>query len=169
VVADIRKNRALLMGYTVGERPASGTWQFVLNAEGEGTTRLLLRSRDESLDVFDRVLGPGIFVMDRGMLLGIEQKAEGAPSERSVAERISFACIVIAALGLVAMLFSRRRWPRTLIVASVGACLTTLVFFVFYPSVVYGVVLDSAVLGALLWTYWPQRSRSAPPRQRALA
>ena len=53
--------------------------------------------------------------------------AEGAPVERSLPERISFACVLVAALGLVAMLFSRkRRWPQVLIVASVGTCLTTL-------------------------------------------
>jgi hypothetical protein len=60
--------------------------------------------------------------------------------------------VVIAGLGLVAMLFSRRRWSQTLIVTSVGACLTTLVFFVEYPSPVYGVLLASVLLGGL-WTY----------------
>jgi len=50
------------------------------------------------------------------------------------------------------MLFSRRRRPWKLIVASVVASLTTLVFLG-YPSVAYGVLLDLAILGALLWTY----------------
>ena len=166
-VAVVQKNRALLMCDRVGERCANGTWQFVLSRQKEGATRLLLRSRDGSLDVFDRVLGPGIYVMNRGMLLGIEHNAEGAPSERSLTERISLISVVAAALGLVAMLLPRRRWPQTLIVASVGACLTTLVFFVFYPSVVSGLLLDSAVLGALLWTCWPQRSPWTPERRVA--
>jgi hypothetical protein len=60
------------------------------------------------------------------------------------------------------MLFSGRRWPGVLIVVSVGACLTTLVFFLWYPSVVYGVFLDVAVLGALLWTYWPAKPTGKP-------
>jgi hypothetical protein len=96
------------------------------------------------------------------MLLGLKQKAEGEPSARSLAERILLWCVVIAGIGLVAMLFSSRRWPWTLIVASVGACLTTLVFFLGCPLVAYGILLVLAVLGALLWTYWPQRRRPAP-------
>jgi hypothetical protein len=88
------------------------------------------------------------------MLLEIEQKAEGAPADRYVTERISFTCTVIVALGSVALLFSRRRgWLLTLIVASVGTCLATLVFFVFYPSVACGVLLALGVLGVLVWTY----------------
>lgn len=166
VVAAIEPNRALLMcmGDKIGERCASSTWNFVLDEKVEGTTRLLLRSRARSLGVIDRVLGPGIFIMDRGMLLRIEQRAEGAPTDRSLTERLSFACVVAAALGLVAMFFSRRRWPWVLIPTSVEASLMTLVFFVFYPSVAYGVVLVLAVLGAVLWTYWPHRIRSAARR-----
>lgn len=45
------------------------------------------------------------------------------------------------------MPFSRRRWPWTLIVASVGTCFATLVFFLWYPSVACGMFLDLAVLG----------------------
>jgi hypothetical protein len=36
---------------------------------------------------------------DRRMLLGLEQKAEGEPSARSLAEWISFACVIVAGLG----------------------------------------------------------------------
>jgi hypothetical protein len=34
----------------------------------------------------DRFLEPGIFIMNRGMLLGIEQRTEGATRARSLAE-----------------------------------------------------------------------------------
>jgi len=165
VVVDIESPRALILceGKSAGDCP--GTWQFVLDEHNDGSTRLLFRDNGSSFA--DRILEPGFVVMNRGMLLGLQQKAEGAPSARSLAEQVSFACVVVAGLGLVAMLISRRRWPQTLIVASVGACLTTLVFLVFYPSVAYGVLLVLAVLGALLWTYWPWRSRSAPGRRVA--
>jgi hypothetical protein len=162
VVAAMEPNGTLLMcmGGKIGEHCASRTWNFILEQKGEETTRLLLRSRDSGLDVFDRVLGPGISIMDRGMLLGIKQKAQGAPADRSLAERISFACALVAALGLVTMLFSGGKWrPQVLVVVSVGTCLTTLVFFVFYPSVAWGILLDLVVLGALLWMYSPERNQ----------
>jgi hypothetical protein len=96
--------------------------------------------------------------MNRRMLLGLEQKAEGEPSARSLAEWISFACVIVAGLGLVAMLFSMRRWPQTLLVASAGACLTTLVFFLEYPSVVLGILLVLAVIGVLIFQALAQAS-----------
>ncbi|HSK86479.1 MAG TPA: hypothetical protein VK902_24185 [Rubrobacter sp.] len=165
VVVDIQKNRALILCEGKSAKDCPGTWQFVLDEQNDGETRLLFRDKGGS--VSDAVLEPGFVVMNRGMLLGIEQKAECAPSERSLTERVSIACVVAAALGLVAMLFSRRRWPQTLIVASVGTCLATLAFLVLYPSVAYALLLALAVLGALLWTYWPRLSRSAIGRRDA--
>jgi hypothetical protein len=167
VVTDIAPERALVLCLGEPIRDCPGTWQFVLDEQDDGSTRLLLRSRDRNLSVGDQILGPGFWVMNRGMLLGLEQKAEGEPSARSLAEWISFACVIVAGLGLVAMLFSRRRWSQTLLVASVGTCVTTLVFLVWYPSLAYALLLALAVLGALLWTYWPQRSHSAPGRRVA--
>jgi hypothetical protein len=73
--------------------------------------------------------------------------------------------LLVALLGSVATLFSGRRWPWTLVAASVGTCLTTLVFFVFYPSVACGVFVHLAVLGAVLWAYWlPGIRPSTRPR-----
>jgi hypothetical protein len=62
---------------------------------------------------------------------------------------------------LVALLFSRRWWPSVLIVASVEICPAAFVFLLWYPSVVYRLFLDLAVLGALVWTYRP----SAPAKE----
>jgi hypothetical protein len=159
VVVGIESHQALILCEGESAKNCHGTWQFVLDEQNDGGTRLLFR--DDGSSFADGILEPGFFVMNRGMLLGLQQKVEGGPSDRSLAERISFACVVIAGLGLVAMLFSRSRWPWALIVASVGTCLTTLVFFLGYPSVAYSVLLALAVLGALLWTYRPQRHRSA--------
>jgi hypothetical protein len=128
VVLDIQKNRALIMCEGRSAKDCPGSWQFVLNEQNHRITRLLFRDKGSSLA--DLVLEPGFVVMNRGMLLGFEQKAEGEPSARSLVEQVSLACVVAAALGLVAMLFCRRRWPQTLIVASVGTCVTTLVFLV---------------------------------------
>lgn len=56
------------------------TWQFVLREQGDGTTRLILRSR--SVDggpvarAFGRLGQAPIFLMQRRMLLGIQQRVE---------------------------------------------------------------------------------------------
>jgi hypothetical protein len=156
-VTDIAPERALILCFGEPVRDCPGTWQFVLEEQDEGSTRLLFRSRDRSTSVIDRILEPGFFVMNRGMLLGIEQKAEGEPSARSLIERVSIACVVVASLGLVAMLFATRRWPWNLIAASAGTSLATLVFLAWYPSAACGVLLDLAVLGALVWVYRPSK------------
>lgn len=175
-VAQIRPNRALVTGHPLADN-ASGAYKmaykdsgaFVLQPTEEGNTRLIVRDRDDMgsenlLSAFftNAIYRPGHFIMERGQMLGIKALAEGAQSERSVIERVSFVCVLAAALGLVAMLFSRRRWPGALIVASVGTCLATLVFFLWYPSVVFGIFLDLAVLGALVWTYRPSKLAKGP-------
>jgi hypothetical protein len=173
---EIRPNRALVTGHPLADN-ASGAYKtaykdsgaFVLHPTEEGNTRLIVRDRDDMgsenlLSAFftNAIYRPGHFIMERGQMLGIKALAEGAPSERSLIERVSLVCVLAAALGLVAMLFSRRRWPGALIVASVGTCLATLVFFLWYPSVVFGIFLDLAVLGALVWTYRPSKLAKGP-------
>lgn len=155
-VIQIRPDRVLIVGH-----PGRDSGAFVLvPTEGGKKTRLLVRDRDEMgsgsiLSAFftNAVYRPGHFVMERGQMLGIKALAEGAPSERTPAERISLVCVVVAALGLMAMLFPSNGWPRSLVVASAGAGLATLVFFLFYPSVVYGLLIVAVVLAALAWTY----------------
>ena len=57
-------------------------WQFILIPQADGTTRLLLRGRDlKSGGIWD-VIRPGVFIMERGMLLGIKERAEGRVQAR---------------------------------------------------------------------------------------
>ena len=51
-------------------------WQFVLRPQSDSTTRLILRTRSMLTGGIWSVLHPGIFVMERGMLLGIKKRAE---------------------------------------------------------------------------------------------
>ncbi|HEY3340829.1 MAG TPA: hypothetical protein VGK81_02380, partial [Anaerolineae bacterium] len=53
------------------------TWQFVLLPLDGHTTRLLLRSGSTAPTAFDMLLGPGFFVMQRHMLQGFQERAEG--------------------------------------------------------------------------------------------
>jgi hypothetical protein len=52
-------------------------WQFVLVPQADGTTRLIARSRDMKSGGIWNVIRPAVFIMERGMLLGIKERAEG--------------------------------------------------------------------------------------------
>lgn len=74
-VALMEPNSAIVLGhYDNGEW--SDTWHFVLIPYTDGTTRLVLRSRDAKEGWFWDAMRPGEFIMVRGMLLGIKERAE---------------------------------------------------------------------------------------------
>jgi hypothetical protein len=54
----------------------SDVWQFIFLPQADGTTRLVLRSRDVKEGWIWDVIRPGEFIMVRGMLLGIKERAE---------------------------------------------------------------------------------------------
>jgi hypothetical protein len=81
VVTELAPDRAFVL--CMGNDPTTcpGTWQFVLNGEWNGTTRLLLRSRSSANRSFlarlsDLILEPGYAVMSVAMLRGIRERAE---------------------------------------------------------------------------------------------
>jgi hypothetical protein len=74
-VALMEPNSAIVMGHY--ENGAwLDTWHFVLIPNTDSTTRLVLRSRDAKVGWFWDALRPGEFIMVRGMLLGIKERAE---------------------------------------------------------------------------------------------
>ncbi len=77
LVAAIIPEQALVLGH----HPADGagwtdTWAFVLQPIDARSTRLIIRGRDDGTLGFLRVLEPGTFIMERGMLRGIRDRAE---------------------------------------------------------------------------------------------
>ena len=58
----------------------SDIWQFVLVPQADGSTHLILRSRDAKEGWIWHAMRPGEFIMARGMLLGIKERAEGMGS-----------------------------------------------------------------------------------------
>jgi hypothetical protein len=75
-VALLETDHAVVMGHQENGKWGD-TWQFILIPQSDGTTRLVLRGRDmKSGGIWD-VMRPGVFVMERGMLLGIKERAEG--------------------------------------------------------------------------------------------
>jgi hypothetical protein len=75
-VAALEPNRAVVIGHQENGN-WSDVWQFILLPQSDGTTRLIARGRDlKSGGIWD-VIRPGVFIMERGMLLGIKERAEG--------------------------------------------------------------------------------------------
>lgn len=93
----LEPNRALVLHRTMSVRDASPVdlsqpdpgphinfvWAFVLELLGDGSTRLIIRSRADYqprawLAAFFLLFEPVVFVMERKMLLGIGERAEKA-------------------------------------------------------------------------------------------
>jgi hypothetical protein len=75
-VAQIIPGRALILGHQNPDGTWSDTWQFVLLPRTDGPTRLVLRTRSNLTGLLWDVIHPGVFVMERGMLLGIQKRAK---------------------------------------------------------------------------------------------
>jgi len=75
-VAIIQPNQAIVLGHQQNGI-WSDVWQFILFPQADGTTRLVLRSRNSIEGWIWDVMRPGEFIMVRGMLLGIKERAEG--------------------------------------------------------------------------------------------
>ncbi len=75
VVAQIVPNEAIVMGHQENGKWVD-LWQFVLMPQADGSTRLILRTRTMMVGSFWDVIHPGVFVMERGLLLGVKARAE---------------------------------------------------------------------------------------------
>ena len=80
-VALLEPDRAVVLGHQENSQ-WSDVWQFILVPQADGTTRLIARGRDTKTGTLWDVIRPGQFVMERGMLLGIKERAEGMAQGR---------------------------------------------------------------------------------------
>lgn len=67
--------------------PIDGAWAFIVEPEGKNASRLIMRSRGRSKGLLKRafdylVFDPVHFIMERGMMLGIKERAERLSSNR---------------------------------------------------------------------------------------
>ena len=74
-VATLEPDHAVVIGHQENGQ-WSDVWQFILVPQADGTTRLIARGRDTKSGTFWDVIRPGQFIMERGMLLGIKERAE---------------------------------------------------------------------------------------------
>jgi hypothetical protein len=75
IVAQIHPNQALVLGHQENGKWVD-LWQFVLTPQVDGSTRLILRTRTMMTGGFWNIIHPGVYIMERGMLHGIKERAE---------------------------------------------------------------------------------------------
>jgi hypothetical protein len=74
-VAQLIPNQTVTLGHQ--EKGAwVDLWEFNLIPQPDGTTRLVLRTRTMMTGGFWAVIHPGVFIMETGMLHGIQDRAE---------------------------------------------------------------------------------------------
>ncbi|HEX6035206.1 MAG TPA: hypothetical protein VFY83_12255, partial [Anaerolineales bacterium] len=75
-VAILEPDRAMVLGHRA-DGAWIEVWQFILVPQPDASTRLILRSRSAAQGWFWDVIRPGEFIMARGMMRGIKERAEG--------------------------------------------------------------------------------------------
>lgn len=75
IVAQIYPNQAIVLGHQDNGKWVD-LWQFILDRQINGSTRLILRTRTMMTGGFWDVIHPGVFIMEYGMLRGIKTRAE---------------------------------------------------------------------------------------------
>jgi hypothetical protein len=173
VVADLQPGRALVLAASTPSRPARPedapwTWSFVLQPQDDGTTRLIVRNRNATIGaagdaIWDRIVGPISFAMERKTMSGIAQRAEAAAGLDvgwASREAVWFAGLVVTGVAVLVIAATRTPSGRKAAYIMGFTAAATLVLFR-YPSAVVSVVL--AALGILIatvvWQAWPPLSR----------
>jgi hypothetical protein len=75
IISIIEPNHAIVMGHKENGN-WTDIWQFIVVPQSDGTTRLVIRSRNALQGWFWDAMRPGEFIMMRGMMLGIKERAE---------------------------------------------------------------------------------------------
>ena len=158
-VATLTPRQSLVLGTRDAQSTAwVSTWQFVLVPLDDHTTRLLLRSGSATPTAFDTLLGPGFFVMQRHMLQGFQERAEGTISPW-YARDSELAFWLIAFVGFLILVFRTafgRRPMRTFLFAIISAALAVMMIFA-QPPVWVDVLGALLVWAGIAWLWRPAR------------
>lgn len=77
LVAQVWPNQAIVLGHQEDGQWVD-LWQFVLLPQADGSTRLVQRTRTMMAGGLWSLIHPGVFIMERGMMLGIKERAEAS-------------------------------------------------------------------------------------------
>jgi hypothetical protein len=75
VVAQLHPDLAMVLGHQEGDEWVD-LYQFVIIPQTDGSSRLILRTRTMMAGGLWDIIHPGVFIMERGMLNGIKERAE---------------------------------------------------------------------------------------------
>ena len=74
IVAELIPNQAVIMGHHNNQGEWEEVWQFILLPQADGSTRLIQRTRTMMAGGLWSIIHPGVFFMERGMMLGIKER-----------------------------------------------------------------------------------------------
>ena len=174
LVSLVEPGRALVVSTHVGRDPTPvGTWAFVLEPSGAQETRFIVRGRAGHRGVspprvqrlFELlVFEPMHFVMERRMLLGLKERAEGSRLSPSadlcevLTWMVSLAVLLMTGVATLA----RRAWGRAAALF-IGAGLSLLVLPLARPPLPQALAAAVVLLAAVPWALRsPPATRGGP-------
>jgi hypothetical protein len=146
-----------LMAHLAGIPEVGWTWLWYIEPAAEGQTRLIMRMKIQpgpelNMDPAFYVIDLSGFVMERRMMTGIRDRAEGRFDPPGI-EALEIGLWVVALLaGIIAAgLFRRRQaWPVPLLIA-VLSVLALLVFTFMQPPIWIRALVDVILLAGLIF------------------
>jgi hypothetical protein len=142
-------------------QPENGTWTFVLRPVDDQHTRLIVRGRGTKLSstgwlAFDaNVFDPVHYAMERKMMIGIAQRAEGSPvpsyAHDTAVVMTWFALFVLGIASAIATL-RRAQWIRPLVCTFVAG-----LFFQIATLTQPGLFISLVLVAALAFGLWGRR------------
>jgi len=144
------------------------TWSWNLQASGSDSTRLIIRMKIKAPEggsnpVMNWFLNAGGFVMEKAMLRGIKERAEGQslPSPIEPLEIVIWVATLLTGLISGWLVFRQKDWllPLGIGVVSLAALL---VFTFIQPSLVWRIV----ILSVLIIAVWQCAKREENPKEK---
>ena len=157
--------RAVIPGQALilGGKDEAGMWtssinQIVLEPIDAQTTRVFWRSSTTAPSMFDSLLGPGFFIMQRRGLIGLQERAEGTihPWVDVDAGLLFWLLCFLGFLVAVGATALQRNWQPAFL-ASVIAALITLLLVMTMPPVWLDLLGTLLVWAAVVWSFATHR------------
>jgi hypothetical protein len=141
------------------------TWAWVLQPQGQSNTRLLIRMKIQSPEemsspIVTWILDAGGFVMEKGMLRGIQERAEGRFMPSPIEPLEGFLWVVTLLIGFVAA-WRFINWPKWQLPLVTGllAVFGLLVFTFVQPMIILRVVFIIGMFAAV----WFNKNQDEKP------
>lgn len=168
IVGGIVPEKSLVL-ITPGESPTrvsaaihgNGTWSFILVPVDGKTTRLIIRGRriENPNQVIRLLYGPVVdsvqFILERKMMVGIKERAEGKLQLQTddIVQVLLWIAAFFGLLIAIILVIVQKKWKLPLIIALATVLIIWYLCFL-QPPILYGIMLDFAILMALARAIW---------------